>query len=80
MTLCDICGELRGRLDKHYRDEHKLNRVAAKAWSKVQKASANSGGKVYTCPECNKVVRYQGHLRNMQSIEEKTKSPKYARH
>ena len=69
LFACDICGELRTRLDRHYERAHKLDRESAKARAKVQKSLTGRGNKVLSCPECGKVVRYLAdHLANAHHI------------
>ena len=73
LFACDICGELRGRLDRHYEKAHKLDKESAKARAKVQKSLTGRGHKVLSCPECGKVVRYLAdHLSNVHHVSRGT--------
>ena len=74
ITPRDICGALRDRLDKHYKNFHNLEWDAAKARAKLQKAASMGKSNVHTCPKCNKVVRcLADHLRYSHQIEKKSK-------
>ncbi|MEW8548175.1 MAG: hypothetical protein AB2693_32125 [Candidatus Thiodiazotropha sp.] len=72
---CHLCGVLRDRLDKHYKNAHKMTSDAAKARYRIQKSIADGGKRVSSCAECGKVVAHLSqHLSNMHGIERKSET------